>query len=386
MDMNDKKPDVISGSELSEKYIRTFAGDMETFKKGGTPDLVPLTPSATNQSQVQPSVPPSTQPSTSTPSPVQVPKPLLTYTPALPESSPIKTYSDDFSERMKRTNASTATVLAAEQDAAPQIPQQVPEKTSHWNIRIIAGITLLLIGASGIYIAYTRYATNLAPVVLAPSVSAPIFVDDREQIYGTGSLLLQAIEQSISRPLSSGGIRLLYVASTTNADSVFSALRVSAPDILLRNINPSGSMVGVVNAISSNPFGGGSNQSPFFIFSVLSYGNTFSGMLSWEPFIRRDLSKLFPPYPTELSATVTATSTDTTMQKSVTKTTTKSTPTSVLTFVDETVANHDVRVFRDASGRSVLLYGYLNQTTLVIARDEAAFTEIIQRLATSRAQ
>ena len=55
-------------------------------------------------------------------------------------------------------------------------------------------------------------------------------------------------------------------------------------------------------------------------------------------------------------------------------------------FVDEVVRNHDVRVYRDATGKSVLLYGYWNQTTLVIARDVAAFTELLQRLATSRAQ
>ena len=53
-------------------------------------------------------------------------------------------------------------------------------------------------------------------------------------------------------------------------------------------------------------------------------------------------------------------------------------------FFDEVVANHDVRIYRDAEGRSILLYGYWNQTTLVIARDPSAFAEILGRLATSR--
>ena len=59
---------------------------------------------------------------------------------------------------------------------------------------------------------------------------------------------------------------------------------------------------------------------------------------------------------------------------------------SVATFHDEVVSNHDVRIYRDAAGKSILLYGYWNQFTLVIARDPAAFTEILGRLATSRSQ
>ncbi len=382
MDTNEKKPDVVSGSELSEKYIRTFAGDMETLKKGGTPELVPLAPPTAAQPQTPLPAPIPPVP------PVQMPKPPV-YAPAPPESSPIKTYTSDFSQRMKDTRASTATVLAAEQDAAPQTPQVIPEKTFHWNIRIVAGAVLLLVGVTGIYIAYTRYATNFVPITLAPSVLAPIFVDDREQIYGTGSLLLQAIEQSVERPLPSGAVRLLYVASTTNADSVFTALHLSAPDILLRNVNPVGSMTGVVNAGGGSASGGnvGNGQSPFFILSVLSYSNTFSGMLSWEPFIRRDLEKIFPAYPTGLSTSLVATSiVATSTPKGAATPVTKSIPAPIPVFADEVVANHDVRVFRDAAGRSVLLYGYWNQTTLVIARDAAAFTEILQRLATSRTQ
>lgn len=383
MDTNDKKPDVVSGAELSEKYIRTFAGDMDTLQKGGVPDLVPLTPPPTIDAPPQ----------------IPIPDPILptpiARAPEAPKTSPIETYANDFSQRMKEKNASTATVLAAEQDAGPHVPKTfIPEKAFHWNSRIVIGTTLLLLGGLGIYIAYSRYLINISPIILAPTVSTPIFVDDREKISGTGPALLQAIEQSISRPLSVGSVRLLYMASTTNTDSVFSALHVSAPDILLRNVNPVGSMAGIVNTGPANLAGTGSNQSPFFILSVISYSNTFSGMLSWEPLILRNLETIFPAYPGEISTSPVAPSSEL-LQGSTTTlaTTTQKTkvrlprpaPASVPTFVDEVVANHDVRVYRDAAGRSVLLYGYWNQTTLVIARDAAAFTEIVQRLATSRA-
>lgn len=384
MDTNDKKPDVVSGAELSEKYIRTFAGDMETLKKGGVPDLVPLTPPPATE--ISPQIP--------IPAPISIPQAPIARTPEAPKTSPIETYANDFSQRMKETRASTATVLAAEQDAGPRVPQPlVPEKKFHWNSRIVIGITLLLFGGMGIYIAYTRYLTTVSPIILAPTVSAPIFVDDREKISGTGPVLLQAIEQSVSRPLSVGSVRLLFMANTIDTDSVFSALHVSAPDILLRNVNAMDSMAGIVNTGSANAAAAGSNQSPFFILSVISYSNTFSGMLSWEPLILRNLETLFPAYPEEISTSPIAPASGllqgstTTLATTTPKTTVRlprPAPASVPTFVDEVVANHDVRVYRDAAGRSILLYGYWNQTTLILARDAAAFTEIVQRLATSR--
>ena len=58
-------------------------------------------------------------------------------------------------------------------------------------------------------------------------------------------------------------------------------------------------------------------------------------------------------------------------------------PAFIAGFYDATVANRDVRVYRDISGRDVLLYGFWNQTTLIIARDAAAFTEIVGRLGTA---
>lgn len=338
--------------DTPKKYIRTLEGDMEAVKEGIIPNLSPFK-----------------SPPTATPTPKPEPTPP---TPPVPEAeplkpSPIKTYSGDFLQRMKDTHASTATVLAAEQDASTSgVPQDQPEKSPKSNIiYIVVGAILILLGIAGSYIAYTSYLTNVEPIILAPSVSAPIFVDDKEKISGTNPKeILQAIEQSVTRSLAPNTVRLLYTDfATTTDNSVFSSLKLPAPSALLRNVDASRSMVGVVNA--------GSNQSLFFILSVASYSDTFAGMLSWERSMSRDLNAIFPPYPEEVS---TATSTPAVI----------SAPVPV--FRDEVVNNHDTRVYYDAEGRSVLLYGYWNQTTLVIARDRSAFTEIIGRLATTRAQ
>ena len=372
MDTNAPLPNAAPEEGHPEKYVRTFAGDMETLKGGGTPNLTPLpeshntpVPSASVISQQE--MPPLPDTGLLPPLQSQAPQPVAAPEPSGPTS--LKTYAGDFLDRVKDTNASPMTVLAAEQDSAQGAPYVAPQEPPRTTIPyIIIGVVLLIAGAVGAYVASTYYRATMAPVVLAPSVSAPIFVDDREQVSGSGAALMRAIEQSVNTPITSGSIRLLYMASSTDTGSVFSMLGVSAPNVLLRNIQAAGSMAGIVNA--------GGIQSPFFILSVSSYSDTFSGMLTWEPMMRRDLITLFPPYPVTSAASTTATSTPPVSPPAL----------SAMAFTDSTVANHDVRIYNDTQGRSIILYGYWNQTTLVIARDPASFTEIVQRLATSRTQ
>ncbi|HEY4500956.1 MAG TPA: hypothetical protein VJI70_01655 [Candidatus Paceibacterota bacterium] len=297
----------------------------------------------------------------------------------------LRTYSGDFSDRVKETDASTVSILATEQDAAPRVYQDVPEKPSRANtLYIIAGFALLIIGIVGAYIAYTRYLIKMQPIIGAPVIFSPIFVDGREIILGTTpDAILKEIGQSVTRELAINTVRLLYVdsAATTN-NSIFSALLLNAPGALIRNVNGDNSMVGIVNTGPSSTKGD-SQKSPFFILSVASYSDTFAGMLAWEPKMPQNLEVLFPPHPSQSISGVSSTTTPKIITV-IAQTPVTGTPVSA--FRDEVVNNHDVRIYRDDKGRSVLLYGYWNQTTLVITRDPAAFTEILDRLATARAQ
>ena len=365
-------PNPETGSEQPKKYIRTFAGDMEILSKGGSPDLTPLESGGADTLQ-EATLPEQAPLMESATAPISAavsqaaPTPVLESELGVPVLTPLKTYSGDFAERMKETEATTATVLAAEQDATPPETPEIPtapENRNGWYIAV--GILLLLAGAVGIYFAYSRFIASVAPVVVETTIPAPIFVDETEQISGSSADMMKMLKQSVSKPLPPNGVRLITLgAGTATNTTVFSALAVRAPSGLVRNIDASGSMAGVVKV--------GGEQSPFFILSVVAYGPTFSGMLSWEPHLQDDLSTIYPLYPA--------------VETLVGTTTSPTTPTFVATkavFTDEVVSNHDVRIYRDAAARSVLLYGYWNQETLIIARDPSAFTEIVTRLANSR--
>ena len=48
-------------------------------------------------------------------------------------------------------------------------------------------------------------------------------------------------------------------------------------------------------------------------------------------------------------------------------------------FKDKIIKNKDVREFSDISGNTLFLYSFINNNTIVIARDEGALGEIINR-------
>lgn len=420
-----------AAGKMPDKYIRTFAGDMDIFQKGGTPGLAPLkpTPGAVEVAAPAPAAaerppmpipdvvvaPPAPMPRVTGPvvkagapvlpdapeslqsaaerligsSPiieekivVEMPQPAPAPAPApqpapvkSEEPAPIETYAQDFSSRMQNTNASMATVIAQEQDAgAVPTPSEEPKAEASLSpLYIAGGVLLLALGGIGVYYTYNRYQTVTAPVVVTQTATLPIYVDNHAKVSGTGSTLAQAIAQLVSRSIPANTIEALDGAHTVGD------VTAQAPGILVRNIDAQKSMVGIVSV--------GPSQSPFFIQSVTNYSATFSGMLQWEKTVLNDLAALYPQYPTPqpvapIVATTTATSTKAVAATSTAKTVATTTP-ATLGFKDESVSNHDVRVYRDAQGRSVLMYGYWNQSTLIIARDSAAFAELLTRLATS---
>lgn len=426
MDGEPKEPaDAVNvQSEEPRKFIRTFAADADALKKGGVPELMPygdLSPEAgggkpqTLESEIAniqlpepaPLPPPESEPVPQPESepqlgPILEPEPAPNASDAIdlpsievplpppepepapeldsvsdeppqlavpglsePTLSPIETYSGDFSEHMRDADASAITVLAAQQDAPRQQVKTTGSSALANGIYIGLSIVLLFIGAAGAYGAYRYYERGHSPVVIAPTISAPIFVDERAEVSGSGATLERAIAQSVASPPPDGSVRLLYSTDATTTDNnIFIDLQLPAPGELVRNLTLTGSMAGVLTIAG--------HASPFFILPVTSYADTFAGMLDWEQTMPQSMALLFPSYSTA----------GTTTESVATSTAPAKEP--VGTFTDRIVANHNTREYKDAQGRTIMLYGYWDQSTLVIARNEAAFTEIVNRLANSK--
>ncbi|MDR3547871.1 MAG: hypothetical protein P4M11_06355 [Candidatus Pacebacteria bacterium] len=364
-------------------------------KAGSVPTVQPQQPIASQPAPVvvaRPVAPPAPPPPPP-PQPVSLPE----QSSALAEASkpsPFHSFSSDFADRIDAQGASTFSVLAAEKDARTPTPAPQPQRRSSLLV-ISAGIVLIIAGAGGVFAAY-RFMTATAPVAATPSISSLIVPDEKVQLSGTSTTLLAALAAQANQTTPTDTVVLTYITTATTTKqgiveapatggALITELSLPAPDILFRNTDPS-SMVGIVND--------GTQTRAFFILRVTSYERTFAGMLAWEPTIGKDLAALYPAYPAPVvQAPVMATSTATTTKTSAAKKVATTTPTQTTTstslvqspqFVDEVVSNHSARALKDSSGRTVLIYGYADQQTLIIARDEAAFTLLLARLEASQ--
>jgi hypothetical protein len=320
--------------------------------------------------------------------------PIPQLVPKTEGPSPLHTYTSDFADRIDTKEASAFSVLAAQADSGAKAPEAIsaPRKSRRGLMIIIAGIVLMLAGGIGVFAAY-RYVSTHSVVSTTPLAASLVFADDRQALTGEGPQLLSALASSAASSLPEGQVRVVYLTqASTTADKktvmiplaggkLFGALQLSAPDILLRNIAPE-STIGIVHA--------GPETRAFFILKVLSYERTFAGMLQWEGQMQSSLTLLYPVYAAPAApAPVVTTTTKTVNGKRVVATTTMAAApvaTVLPHFIDEVASNHDVRALKDGQGRTILLYGYKDKETLIIARDEAAFAELLNRLAATKQQ
>ncbi len=111
-----------------------------------------------------------------------------------------------------------------------------------------------------------------------------------------------------------------------------------------------------INEISLGSLG----TSPFIVARASSFDTAFGGLLAAEENLTTDLYPLF--------GDVTAISDDTAT----------STPTEINSFVDDVIRNHDVRVLKDHLEAEQIVYGFVNQNTVIITTDRAAFTTLVE--------
>lgn len=196
-------------------------------------------------------------------------------------------------------------------------------------------------------------ATSENPVAEAP-IETPTAVD-RSPVAGSALIplplsdskaeLFAAIRQSAGSGLSA--MTLTQNGRAADTRSVLAVLAWRASPSLLRSIE-------------SLTFGT-YQSSAFVILKVSSFDTAFGGILAAEDNLPDDLSPLFRA-DTELTA--------------ASSTAVAPSAGSVPLFLDEIVANHDVRVWRGPRGEERIVYGFVNQNTIVIAENRDAFAAL----------
>ncbi len=293
---------------------------------------------------------------------------------------PIETFQRDIESVVQDNKVSVLSIATAEANRRSatglEEPSTTAEKTRSRLIQaalITVGV-IFLIAASGA-LAYLVTRPTSVPINAANTQATPfITVDSVKDITITANTSREAALSSLNAArqattLSLGLIEQLVVSqsSTTPTGDIvtqlspqqfFSFITPRMPSDLVRTIDN--------YLLGTHVYDG---NTAFIIARVDSYQTAYSGMLSWEPYLKQDLSPLFNYTPTPHIP-----------EENIVSTTTTPPQLTQTGYIDRIVENHDARVLQNDFGDMYIIWTFLDRNTLVITTNEATLREIISRL------
>jgi len=273
-----------------------------------------------------------------------------------PNLKSLRTYQGDMQEHIEVKNETVATIAIAEQkkkiehnEPTYTEPKARSSQTSRSGLFVVVGIICLIIGglvSGAIYFLQTEGTeTSNAPI----EKTLISFTERKEitlpaiNVSTLASVLLQ--EQNSFKPAVNNVLYTTFIHDGIEAKpaDLFRLVAENAGDALKRNISEA--MFGVYS-YNTNEI--------FIVVHPEDFGIVYSAMLNWESALGGNLSPFFPLLSQHLA-------------------------TNPSVFTDETYKNKDVRVIRNDSGKTVLLYGFIDKNTLVITANEKIFEAVLSR-------
>ncbi len=231
----------------------------------------------------------------------------------------------------------------------------------------------------------------MQPVPLAQQMPAPFaVVDDTKTVEmrdnESRAELMQALVDAKKDTLLSLGLvaRLLVAKPSVAGDGTITevgapeflqTLAPSIPPELVRTLEPR--MLLGLHSFDENQ--------AFIILKADSYDVAYRGMLAWEATMRGDLSPLFVRTPAvrarvETPAVVATTSSTTASTTPIVEEPVQPVPLFAGNFIDQIVENHDARVILNREGDILLLWTFLDRSTIVVTTNTQTLRELISRI------
>jgi hypothetical protein len=279
-----------------------------------------------------------------------------------PSIKPLRTYATDMADVVQDGQASVVRVAMAEAQKREANKENVSPQSGR-NIRfIILGILLLCIGAGIVLYVFYKKTAPLQTTAPQTSTSSLIFSDKTQIIDITDKnrdQIVKDIQYEIdNRELRLGDIAYLYFTEKNGVDYItipftdwLSRIGATPPEGLARNFGAP-FMFGMYSS---------AGNVPFLLVKTTTYNNGYAGMLAWEGKLLDDLYQMFGIVTTGDNAVL--------FEKG---------------FEDKIIENKDARVLYAPNGDVVLLYVFIDDTTVLIAKDRLTVKEVLSRFVSGR--
>jgi len=230
-----------------------------------------------------------------------------------------------------------------------------PESKKNRSFMFIS-IFLLIVALSSL-VAFAFLRKEISTVSPVPTFTPLIYLDGIEFMgidgFSRDQIVQTIFNQSVKTTVKTGGVEGIYLTLNKQIIGLRNFLSFTSPDVDPKAMNfiSDDFLVGVVN---------GENKSPFILIKVRSFSDVFDTMDAWENQMFNDLHVIFG---VDLNINT---------KYLLTK-----------DFEDTYVQNRNARILRDINGNIVMMYVYLDDTSIVITNSEAAAREIKLRLSSS---
>lgn len=269
---------------------------------------------------------------------------------------PVRTFSSDMANAVREKGGSVVRIAIAEEEKNRKEKEE-NSISSRKNILFTSIGMILFAGAIGALIwtyVYNKQASTVAPIT-QPAPSSIVYTENSQTIDTMGMSIpdiVSSIQTIVKAPnIQSGTIKNIVITQGLGnripASQFLSAIGgAHAPADFLRSLAPE-YMIGTYLY---------TQDSLFLIVRGTAHDFLLSGMLTWEPFLLKDLAPLFAIDTTGTNAGLVNTK-----------------------WSDVFIENRDARAVVDANNKPILFYSYLDQNTIVFATDPKALTAVVQR-------
>ncbi len=301
-------------------------------------------------------------PAIKVPPPPPAPELRKIETPAASTIPTLRTLQNDLAERLRTGSITLSKMVSSSglrQDGV-QTQKDTPRSRLFPVFLVLGSLGLIILG---VFIIYAAQLLTTAPEPPPSAIAPPLLQAD-----STSNVVLPPLDDPRrnaariaylrnSTTGSLGGIASLRFfaegATTTplKTEEFLSAVGGRAPDALLRALSPS--FASGIHLFGENQF--------YLVFKVTGRDQVFAGMLNWERVMVDALGPVFHP----------------------TRDFGKENQDSILVppaFEDVVIRNRDARVVKGAGGKPVLVWGFADNQTLIIAGSADTFTELLVRL------
>ncbi|MCX6716080.1 MAG: hypothetical protein NT077_03640 [Candidatus Taylorbacteria bacterium] len=337
------------------------------------PQKIPTPPA----SPVPPPTSPSFTPFQQTPKPISLTNAgeveAVPPTNNVPTLKNIRTYESDVADVLAHRGSSKTSIAIAEsarrgegQTLGNAPTGTEPSSSSHFVSKLLLVlISLILIGA-GVIGGYYLYAKSplgtKPPEVIETTTPQAIIPFESQAIINIDGLnkgsILNTVKAEMGKPQKPSSVKDIVLTETkegvtyrASALEMAYIMEIGVPDIISRTLVPEW-MLGIY----TGPDG---SKSAFVIAKTNLFQNAFSGMLAWENAIPENLKNFITSNNVDEGTF---------------------TPAPKGTFKDQIVKNKDVRAFVTENEQTLLVYSFIDNSTLVVAANNDVLGTIISRL------